>query len=185
MARPNLLLLLLPALLSAGSTGRPASSTNLGGIGGEKLTHLRFFFHDIVSGPQPTVVTVASGASTNTSATFFGLVSVFDDPLTVGPKPTSQLVGRAQGLYASAAQDSMGLLMVMNFVFVNGKFNGSTLTILGRNQIFTKLREMPILGGTKAFRFARGYVQARTHSFDLVTKNAVVEYNCYVLHIDE
>ncbi|KAG0502663.1 hypothetical protein HPP92_002735 [Vanilla planifolia] len=182
MARPILLLLLLLALLSGSATGRPARSTILGRIRGKKLSRLHFFWHDIFSEPRPTVVTIASGASTNSSATLFGLVNVIDDPLTVGPKPTSRLVGRAQGFYASASQESLGFLVAMNLAFVEGKYNGSTLTILGRNQVLTRVREMPILGGTKAFRYARGYVQARTRSLDLKTRDTVVEYNCYVLH---
>ncbi|KAG0502664.1 hypothetical protein HPP92_002736 [Vanilla planifolia] len=183
MARPILLLLLLlPTLLSVSATRKRTRSTILGGIRDEKLSRLRFFWHDIVSGPRPTVVTIARGPSTNSSATFFGMVNIIDDPLTLGPEPTSQLVGRAQGLYASAAQESVGLLMAMNLAFIDGQYNGSTLAILGRNQVFSGVREMPILGGTKAFRYARGYVQARTHSLDLKTGDAVVEYNCYVLH---
>ncbi|KAG0495391.1 hypothetical protein HPP92_000082, partial [Vanilla planifolia] len=37
-----------------------------------------------------------------------------------------------------------GLLMIMNFFFSYGKYNGSTLAILGRNEIFSEVREMPI-----------------------------------------
>ncbi|KAJ9559201.1 hypothetical protein OSB04_013815 [Centaurea solstitialis] len=34
---------------------------------------------------------------------------------------------------------------------------------------------MPVVGGSGLFRFARGYAQAKTHSFDFKTGNAVVE----------
>ncbi|KAM7505573.1 hypothetical protein LguiB_004477 [Lonicera macranthoides] len=110
------------------------------------------------------------------------MVIMMDDPLTVGPEPTSKVVGRAQGIYASAAQQELGLLMVLNYAFVEGKYNGSNLSILGRNSPFSEVREMPIVGGSGLFRFARGYAQARTHTFDLKTGDAVVEYNVYVLH---
>ena len=118
----------------------------------------------------------------NTSVTTFGDVFVMDDPLTVGPEPSSKLVGRAQGIYASAWQEEVGLLMVMNFAFMEGKYNGSTLSVLGRNTIFSEVREMPIIGGSGLFRFARRYVEARTHSFNVKSGNAVVEYNVYALH---
>ncbi|CAI0402587.1 unnamed protein product [Linum tenue] len=59
--------------------------------------------------------------------------------------------------------------MALNFAFVDGKFNGSTLSILGRN-------------ASGVFRFARGYAQARTRKFNLRTGDAVVEYNVYVFH---
>ena len=116
---------------------------------------------------------------TNKSATVFGAVLMMDDPLTVGPEPSSKLVGRAQGIYASASQEEMALLMVLNFAFMEGKYNGSTLSVLGRNTIFSKVREMPIVGGSGLFRFARGYAQARTRTFNL---DVVVEYNVYVFH---
>ncbi|MQL41563.1 hypothetical protein EI012_27025, partial [Escherichia coli] len=111
-----------------------------------------------------------------------GLVVMTDDPLTVGPEPGSKLVGKAQGLYASAAQDELGLLMVMNLVFTEGKYNGSTLSVLGRNAVFSVVREIPIVGGSGLFRFARGYAQAKTHTINLKTGDAVVEYSVYVFH---
>ncbi|ESW34350.1 hypothetical protein PHAVU_001G145000 [Phaseolus vulgaris] len=152
------------------------------GLKKEKLSHLHFFFHDIVSGPNPTAVRVAEAASTNSSSTLFGFIAMIDDPLTVGPEPGSKLVGKAQGVYGSAAQYELDLLMVMNFVFTEGKYNGSTLSLLGRNAVFSTVREMPIIGGSRAFRFARGYAQAKTHTFDTKTGDAVVEYNVYVFH---
>ncbi|KAE8731142.1 Dirigent protein 20 [Hibiscus syriacus] len=152
------------------------------GLGREKLSHLHFYFHDIVSGRNPTAVRVASAATTNKSKTGFGGVAMVDDPLTEAPERNSKLVGKAQGIYASAAQDEVGLLMVMNFAFMEGKYNGSSLSLLGRNCVFSTVREMPIVGGSGLFRFARGYAQAKTHTVDLKSGDAVVEYNVYVFH---
>ncbi|KAG2675130.1 hypothetical protein I3843_13G150500 [Carya illinoinensis] len=146
----------------------------------EKFSHFRFYWHDILSGRNPTAVPVVPPSS-NTS-TAFGLVNMIDDPLTLGPKLSSKLVGRAQGFYASASQQDLGLLMVMNFAFMEGKYNGSTITVLGRNSVLNAVREMPVVGGSGLFRFARGYVQARTHILDFKTGDATVEYNVYVFH---
>ncbi|XP_044506648.1 dirigent protein 22-like [Mangifera indica] len=148
----------------------------------EKLTHLHFYFHDIITAKHPTAIQITRAASTNTSATFFGGVWMMDDPLTVEPNLNSKIVGRAQGIYASASQSEVGFLMVLNFAFTEGKFNGSNLSVLGRNAVFSTVREMPIVGGSGVFRFARGYAQARTHSFDSKSGNAIVEYNVYVFH---
>ncbi|KAD3337215.1 hypothetical protein E3N88_32735 [Mikania micrantha] len=149
----------------------------------EKLSHFQFYWHDIISGPNPTVVNIIQPPKTNkTTPTGFGMVNMIDDPLTEKPETGSQLLGRAQGFYGVASQGELGLLMAMNFVFLTGKYNGSTLTVLGRNPVFHKVREMPVIGGSGLFRFARGYVQASTHSFDLKTGDAVVEYNVHVLH---
>ncbi|KAJ4787921.1 Dirigent protein [Rhynchospora pubera] len=148
----------------------------------EKQSHFRFYWHDIHSGPNPTNVHVAQAAETNKSSTFFGVVNMIDDPLTTGPDLSSKLVGRAQGIIAGAGIYKLEYLMAMNLVFTDGKYNGSTIAILGRNEVFTAVREMPIVGGSGLFRFARGYVQARTYSHDLVTRDAVVEYNVFVNH---
>lgn len=148
----------------------------------EKLSHLHFYFHDIVSGRNPTAVQVAKATTTTASPTGFGAVMMIDDPLTASPDPKSELLGRAQGIYASASQNDLGLLMTMNFAFMSGKYNGSNLSILGRNAIFSEVRELPVIGGSGLFRWARGYAQARTHWIDLKTGDAIVEYNVYVMH---
>ncbi|KAJ9184655.1 hypothetical protein P3X46_004359 [Hevea brasiliensis] len=151
------------------------------GLKKEKLTHLHFYFHDIITSKNPTAVPITKPGITN-SSTDFGTVFMADDPLTVEPDINSKLVGRAQGIYASASQTEIGFLMVFNLVFSEGKYNGSTLSLLGHNAIFSGVREMPIVGGSKIFRFARGYALAKTHTIDLKTNNAIVEYNVYVLH---
>lgn len=152
------------------------------GLKKERLSHLHFYYHDIVSGKKPTAVEVAEAPTTNKSATSFGKVFVMDDPLTVGPEYSSKVVGYGQGIYAWASQQEAALLMVLNFAFVEGKYNGSNLSILGRNAILTDVRELPIVGGSGRFRFARGYAEARTHTYNLTTQDAVVEYNVYVYH---
>ncbi|KAF4369012.1 hypothetical protein F8388_013341 [Cannabis sativa] len=148
----------------------------------EKLTHLHFYFHDVVSGPNPTAIRVAEAKTTNTSAVSFGFVVVCDDPLTVGPEPTSKKIGSAQGIYASTSQTELSLLMALNYVFTEGKYKGSTLSILGRNAVLSGVREMPIVGGSGVFRFARGFALAKTYVANATTFDAIVEYNVYVLH---
>ncbi|CAA7049105.1 unnamed protein product [Microthlaspi erraticum] len=148
----------------------------------KKLTHIHFYFHDIVSGDNPTAVPVARGPTTNSSATGFGTVSVVDDLLTVGPDITSQEVGRPQGMYTSTDKKQVGLLMTFNLVFTKGKFAGSTVSLYGWNSATLKVKEMPIIGGTGAFRLARGYAQAKTFVFNATSGDAVVEYNVYIWH---
>jgi len=175
MAAAGVLPLLL--LLAAGS---PASAV----AGGDKQTHIKLYWHDVLSGASPTAVRVASAAVTNTSKTSFGAVVVIDDPLTEGPDLNSSTtpLGRAQGTYISAGKDEVALLMNMNFVFQAGAFNGSTVAIMGRNPVFDAVREMAVVGGTGVFRMARGYAQARTHTLDLNTGDATVDYNLYINH---
>nr|DAD42144.1 TPA_asm: hypothetical protein HUJ06_000374 [Nelumbo nucifera] len=153
------------------------------GLKREKITHLHFYFHDILSGRNPTAIQIVKPPAYKSSlATGFGAVFVIDDPLTETPEVTSKLVGRAEGIYASTSKEELGLLMVLNYAFMEGKYNGSTLSILGRNTVFSTVREMPVVGGTGLFRFARGYAHAKTHRIDLKTGDAVVEYNVFVIH---
>uniref|UniRef100_J3NBT0 Dirigent protein n=1 Tax=Oryza brachyantha TaxID=4533 RepID=J3NBT0_ORYBR len=74
--------------------------------GAEMTTHIKVYWHDVVSGTNPTAVQVAQAPTTNSSASFFGVVMVIDDPLTEGPDmKNSAPVGRAQGTYISAGKD--------------------------------------------------------------------------------
>ncbi|KAI3924121.1 hypothetical protein MKW92_001326 [Papaver armeniacum] len=150
-------------------------------MGPEKMTKLRFYFHDIITGNSPTAVQIAQATGTNTSSTMFGALMMIDDPLTEGPDPNSRLVGRAQGFYGSAGQNELALILGMSLVFTgNEKFNGSTISVLSRNPVMHTEREFAIVGGTGYFQFARGFISAKTYS--LVGPNAVVEYNCTIVH---
>jgi len=161
---------------------RPIDRKLLGLNKKEKLSHFRFYWHDILSGKNPTSVAIVPPSSKVNSTTAFGLVNMIDNPLTLGPELSSKLVGRAQGFYASASQEEIGFLMTMNFAFIEGKYNGSTLTIVGRNPAINLVREMPVVGGSGLFRFARGYAQANTHWIDFKSGDACVEYNVHVFH---
>lgn len=148
----------------------------------QTVTNLQFYFHDIVSGKNPSAVRVAQAAGTEKSPTLFGAVLMADDPLTETPDPKSKLVGRAQGLYGSASQGELGLIMAFNFGFVDGMYNGSSISILGLNSALNPVREMAVVGGTGIFRLARGYAVAQTHWFDIATGDAIVGYNVTIVH---
>ncbi|CAM0906708.1 unnamed protein product [Alopecurus aequalis] len=123
----------------------------------------------------------AAGGKETHIKSFFGATYVIDDALTEGPGlNSSRLVGRAQGTYISADKDVFALLMNMNFVFTAGRYNGSSVAIMGRNEALSAVREMAVVGGTGVFRWARGYAQARTHTIDLKTRDATVEYNVFI-----
>ncbi|CAN0917144.1 Pterocarpan synthase 1 [Linum grandiflorum] len=133
----------------------------------ERSVHLHFYFHDILSGKNPSAVRIAGPADGSIAA--FGNTMAVDDPLTEGPEASSKVVGKAQGLYSLASRDDFSLLMVMNFAFTQG-----------RNPIMDDQREMPIVGGCGVFKEARGYVMAHTYWVDSKTGDAIVEYDAYV-----
>ncbi|CAJ1907278.1 unnamed protein product [Sphenostylis stenocarpa] len=152
----------------------------------EKVTHFHFYFHEVVTNPKPSLVIATEPLKGKSNCPLpFGSIMVIEDPLTIGPELDSKLIGKAQGFYISVAQTEgleLELVMGMTLSFVEGEYNGSTLSVLGRNTIFSDVREMPIIGGTGAFRFARGFVQARSVKVDYVKGDATVEYNVYVFH---
>ncbi|KAL6995016.1 hypothetical protein U1Q18_005150, partial [Sarracenia purpurea var. burkii] len=150
-----------------------------------KVARIEFYMHDVVGGSSPTAVQVA-GRSSNVSnldpiAAMFGSIFVMDNPLTVAPHMNSTLIGRAQGIYAMSSQyDEFSLLMTLTYNFVSGPYNGSSFSVVGRNPIMREVREMPIVGGTGMFRFARGYCLAKTYSTHQM--DAVIGYNVTLVH---
>ncbi|ESW34357.1 hypothetical protein PHAVU_001G145700 [Phaseolus vulgaris] len=156
------------------------------GYSEEKITHFHFYFHEVVTTQKPSLVIAMEPLKGKSKCPLpFGSLVVIEDPLTIGPNPESKLIGKAQGFYISSAQTEgleLELVMGMTLSFIEGEYNGSTLSVLGRNTIFSEVREMPIIGGTGAFRFARGYVLARSVSVDYLKGDATVEYNVYVYH---
>lgn len=150
------------------------------GLGKEKVTKLHFFLHDSVGGVNATAVQVAQAITTAQSATNFGALFIDDDPLTEGPEASSMEVGRAQGLSGSTGRDELTLIMAISFAFTNGEFNGSSLSMLGRNPITEPVRELAIVGGTGLFRLAKGFALTRTVELNGLT--AIAEYNVTVVH---
>ncbi|XP_020094180.1 uncharacterized protein LOC109714125 isoform X4 [Ananas comosus] len=116
-------------------------------------THLHFYFHEIVSGPNKTSFIVAGP---NLTSHEFGDIVVFDNALRVGPDPNSKLIGRAQGMSVLASLSDQSVLTPINFVFTEGEYKGSTLTLFGRVPA-SGTAERTVVGGTGQFRLARGY----------------------------
>ncbi|XP_026385460.1 dirigent protein 11-like [Papaver somniferum] len=92
----------------------------------------------------------------------------FHDNIT-GDYPTSFKIAEAPVISNSSST-----------LFGSKKFNGSTINVFTRNPIADANREFVIIGGTGYFQFARGFVTAKTYSSTI--KNAIVEYNCTIVH---
>ncbi|XP_019427632.1 PREDICTED: dirigent protein 21-like [Lupinus angustifolius] len=142
----------------------------------QKLTHLHFFYHDILEGKNPTVVQIIDPS--NTSSSGFGTTFMMDNLLTKGQELSSTKVGRAQGLFGLASLHDHGMVMLINFVFSEGSsYEGSTLSLVGRNPVQDTVREMAIVGGTGVFRFAKGYAIAKSLWDISTSQHFVVEYD--------
>nr|WCZ54760.1 dirigent protein 6 [Phryma leptostachya subsp. asiatica] len=150
--------------------------------GTEKVAKLHFYVQDVLGGSSPTVYEVASANITSNSPTTFGQVRVLDDLLTAEPDRSSEEVGRVQGLITFSDLETSALAMNLNFYFTSTEFKGSTISILGRNQLMNTERELAVVGGTGVFRFARGYAITSTYSYDVNTSYGVLEYTLYVTY---
>ncbi|XP_071719295.1 dirigent protein 7-like [Rutidosis leptorrhynchoides] len=146
----------------------------------EKLTHIHLYWHDVTGGDHPTKVTVVK-ALDNTTNTYFGSVSVLDDALTVDPGVKSKIVGRAQGMHVASSQENFSIVMALSFEFTGGEYNGSSLSLLGRNQVVYPKNEIPIVGGSGVFRFSSGYAIMQTYKF-IPNLYGILEMDFYVLH---
>ncbi|GFP89022.1 dirigent protein 21 [Phtheirospermum japonicum] len=150
--------------------------------GKEKVTQLQLYVQDILHGPRPSTIPVAMANSTSTSPTLFGLLAVLDDPVRTGPTPDAEIVGRAQGLFAYVSLEEISIHMTFDLVFTSGVYNGSTLNLLGRNPYPRDYRELSVVGGSGAFRLARGFVGVRTVSFNRRSGDVFFQYNITVSH---
>ncbi|KAK3120629.1 hypothetical protein QOZ80_9AG0691170 [Eleusine coracana subsp. coracana] len=166
MASCKLYSLLLAAfVLAAGPTPLPVSAA--------ASAHLHFYMHDVLTGPSPTAVQVVNGPRGH-----FGDTIVIDDVLTQTSSQSSAAVGRAQGHYTWASTGNPELLVTMNVVLSSGPYAGSSVTVVGRDDIGAAVRELSVVGGTGQFRMARGYVLWKTVSLD--NPNAVLELDVFV-----
>ncbi|KAL3642481.1 hypothetical protein CASFOL_013296 [Castilleja foliolosa] len=118
-----------------------------------KVTNIRLYLQDTFNRDQPIA---------------YGDVLAFQDPLTVGPNPNSTLLGRAQGTIAFTTHEaSYDLHVSIAYIFTSGQYKGSTVVVVGRNDVSSSgPREFPIVGGTGAFKLARGIVKGSTYSTD-------------------
>ncbi|XP_039831055.1 dirigent protein 1-like [Panicum virgatum] len=133
--------------------------------GGRRVIHLRFYMHDITGGPGQTAVQVVKGpgpAHPVMPGSHFGDTTVMDDALTEGASAASRPVGRAQGTYTLASLREPALWVSMTVVLTGGAYNGSTIAVVGRDDISASVRELAVVGGTGAFRGATGHVLWRT-----------------------
>ncbi|KAL7179179.1 hypothetical protein ACSBR1_042546 [Camellia fascicularis] len=77
-----------------------------------KQTHIEFYMHDTVGGPNPSAVRVAGRSNftgSNPIAAMFGSIYMMDNPLTVTHALNSIVMSRAQGIYDDLMNNKDGL----------------------------------------------------------------------------
>ncbi|KAI5410692.1 dirigent protein 11 [Lathyrus oleraceus] len=146
----------------------------------EKVTHIHFYYHDIRNNENPTMIQIVD--TPKNVANGFGSVFMMDDAMTEGPELSSKRIGRAQGLIGLSSLHDIAEFLLINLVFDEGSYAGSTLSMLGRNPISKQNRETSIVGGTGVFRFARGFSIANSVNSISTPQHYIVEYNVTVYH---
>ncbi|TVU13192.1 hypothetical protein EJB05_13680, partial [Eragrostis curvula] len=148
------------------------------------MHHLHFYMHETSA---ETAVQVANGTGPPVISrgvrARFGDTVVMDDVLTEGPSPGSRHLGRAQGMYATASRrpGPPAVALTMTVVLTGGGAlyeSGSTVVVVGRNEVTAPVRELAVVGGTGSFRMATGYALLKTVSWKGVT--AVLELDIFV-----
>ncbi|XP_047942621.1 dirigent protein 1-like [Salvia hispanica] len=148
----------------------------------EKLAKIQFYAQDIVGGPNATIHEVARAAVFTDALLSFGKVFVIDDMITAGPSADTEALGKAQGIMTSADMANAAMAMSYNVVFTSGEYNGSSLSVAGRNEVAKERRRLAVVGGTGVFRFARGYAVFSTYSSAVREDSSlytVIEFTIY------
>ncbi|GAY63811.1 hypothetical protein CUMW_228690, partial [Citrus unshiu] len=103
---------------------------------------------------------IAQATDTYKSPTCFCVVIWWMIQIT---SPQSKLVGRAQGLYGSACQHQLAIII-----------------LLGNNRSIIPVRKMPIDCNTSEFLLTGGYAIAQMHRPDFKSGDAIVGCNVIV-----
>ncbi|KAJ7524444.1 hypothetical protein O6H91_02G105300 [Diphasiastrum complanatum] len=130
----------------------------------KKVVQLHWYMHDTpLNGPNASSIPVTGYNASdfqNEAAHFLrGQIYLFDDPLTVGPSLTSASFGRSQGTYSFVSREEIVDYVSYTISIRTGKYNGSTLNILGASPNSRKIKEYSIVGGTGHFILSRGILR--------------------------
>ncbi|CAM0871069.1 unnamed protein product [Alopecurus aequalis] len=144
----------------------------------EPCQKMTFYIHDILfNGTTHNAANATSATAANASAlsnsTFFGMLVVFDDPVTEGralPAPAGKkkgapaVVARAQGFYFYDKKESFNAWYGLSIVF-NSTAHSGIINLMGADLMGEKTRDLSVVGGTGDFFMARGVATLRTDLF--------------------
>ncbi|PKA46179.1 Disease resistance response protein 206 [Apostasia shenzhenica] len=155
-------------------------------LAAENETRFHFFTHERQIPPNRTVIPSVSIPTTPHPFVFgFGSILVFDNLLAAGSDPASRHLGRSQGLVAYSSLNGEDIFIVNTLVFKEPRpFAGSSITLLARNPLAEKVRELPVVAGTGKFRLARGYALQSTYYSNATTGVYIYEFELILLQFE-
>lgn len=161
----------------------------------EPCKKMTLYYHDILYDGGNSTANATSAAATKPTAlstshvrngTYFGMLVVFDDPVTEGkelPAAGAEPAARAQGFYFYDKKESYNAWFAFSIVF-NSTAHRGTLNLMGADLMAEKTRDISVVGGTGDFFMARGVATLRTDaiegSFYFRLQMDIKLYECYV-----
>ncbi|XP_044964739.1 dirigent protein 5-like [Hordeum vulgare subsp. vulgare] len=182
-----LLLLLLLGLAAGAADGRRRL---VSGSPDEPCRKMTLYYHDILHDGANNTANATSAAATSppalSNATYFGMLVVFDDPVTEGqalPVEDEPAAARAQGFYFYDGKGSFNAWFAFSLVF-NSTARRGTLNLMGADLMGEETRDISVVGGTGDFFMARGVATLRTDAveglFYFRLQMDIKLYECYV-----
>jgi len=160
----------------------------------EPCMKMTLYWHDILYDGGNTA-NATSAAATNATAlstsnwkngTFFGILVVFDDPMTTEkalPVAGQEPDARGQGFYFYNKKDGYNGWFGFSIVFNSAAYKG-TLNLVGADLMEEETRDLTVVGGTGDFFMARGVTTIRLDAYEGTTYTRIEMdiklYECYV-----
>ncbi|CAA2988579.1 dirigent 5-like [Olea europaea subsp. europaea] len=131
----------------------------------EPCKRIILYYHDILfNGTDLANATSAKVTNDTQLGSHFGMMVIFDDPMTEDGHLLSPPVARAQGFYFYDKKDTFNAWFAYTLIFNSSEYKG-TLNIMGADPLAEKTRDLSVVGGTGDFFMARGIVTFRTDDF--------------------
>lgn len=154
----------------------------------EPCKRLVLYYHDILFGGDDNydMANATSAAVANATKLaedfYFGMLVVFDDPVTKDKHLLSHPVARAQGFYFYDMKTTYNAWFAYTLIFNSSDHKG-TLNIMGADMMMDKTRDLSVVGGTGDFFMARGIATFKTDTQEgtkyFRLKMDIKLYECY------
>ncbi|XP_051214178.1 dirigent protein 5-like [Lolium perenne] len=181
--------------LAAGAAAADGRRRHVSRSPDEPCKKMTLYYHDILyngvnnsanataaPATKPTVLSTVI----NPNGTYFGMLVVFDDPVTEGkalPVSGEEPAARAQGFYFYNMKQTTSAWFAFTLVFNSTESKG-TLNLMGADLMDEKTRDFSVVGGTGDFFMARGVATIRTDVIEgfyyFRLQMDIKLYECYV-----
>jgi hypothetical protein len=161
----------------------------------EPCKKMTLYYHDILyDGGNNTANATSSGitkptalsTSRSKNTTYFGMLAVFNDPMTVGkalPMAGEEPAAHAEGFYFYDKQEAQSAWFGFSLVF-NSTAHKGTINLMGADLMSEKTRDISVVGGTGDFFMARGIATLSTDALEGLyyfrLRMDIKLYECYV-----